>query len=144
MKVFPLIMLAPQQFQVLCMVKISLMFWLVQRMKNNIELENNSKILYLYRHGELNWNVEDRITGQLGEEEKKFTNFGYRQIDEIARNLKSNDIQVIYCSDYKRASKTAKIANSRLGILILYWKELQGLNIRKYQGNIMQENTLLI
>ena len=26
-----------------------------------IELENNSKIIYLYRHGETNWNVYDRI-----------------------------------------------------------------------------------
>lgn len=24
-----------------------------------IGLENNSKIIYLYRHGETNWNVED-------------------------------------------------------------------------------------
>lgn len=104
-----------------------------------IELENNSKILYLYRHGETNWNVEDRITGQLDEEEIKFTDFGYRQIDEIAQNLEANDIEVIYCSDYKRASKTAEIANSKLSVPILYRKELHGLNMGKYQGNILSE-----
>ena len=104
-----------------------------------IELENNSKIIYLYRHGETNWNVEDRITGQLDEEEIEFTDFGYRQIEEIAQKLKADDIQVIYCSDYKRTSKTAEIANSRLGIPILYQKELHGLNMGKYQGNILSE-----
>lgn len=104
-----------------------------------IGLENNSKIIYLYRHGETNWNVEDRIIGQSDEENLEFTNLGYKQIDEIAQKLNANDVQVIYCSDYKRAFKTAEIANSKIKLPIFYQKELRGLNMGKYHGSVLSE-----
>ena len=104
-----------------------------------IEIAKGSKIIYLYRHGETNWNVDDRITGQLDDKEIRFTDLGYRQIDELSRKLRLNNIQVIYCSDYKRTSETANIANSKLGIPIFYQKELHGLNMGRYQGNILSK-----
>lgn len=104
-----------------------------------IELERNSKIIYLYRHGETNWNIEDKITGQLDNDNIKFTKFGYRQIGKLSQKLKANKVQVIYCSDYKRTAKTAEIANRKLGIPILYQKELHGLNMGKYQGEILSK-----
>lgn len=104
-----------------------------------LELERDSKIIYLYRHGETNWNIEDKITGQLDNDNIKFTKFGYRQIDKIAQKLKANKVQVIYCSDYKRTAKTAEIANRKLRIPILYQKELHGLNMGKYQGEILSK-----
>lgn len=102
-------------------------------------ITKDSKTIYLYRHGETNWNVDDRITGQLDDEEIKFTDLGYRQIEKLSQELKANNVQVIYCSDYKRTSETANIANSKLGIPIFYQKELHGLNMGKYQGNILLE-----
>lgn len=51
-----------------------------------LEMTKSSKMIYLYRHGETNWNVDDRITGQLEEREIKFTDLGYKQI------LKTNKI----------------------------------------------------
>ncbi len=104
-----------------------------------LEITKDSKMIYFYRHGETKWNVDDRITGQLDDEEIKFTDLGYRQIDELSQKLKANNIQVIYCSDYKRTSETANIANSKLEIPIFYQKELHGLNMGKYQGNILSE-----
>ena len=45
---------------------------------------DDSRIIYLFRHGETNQNVEDRIMGQLERIETKFTNKGYKQIKTIS------------------------------------------------------------
>lgn len=104
-----------------------------------LDTVKKTKKIYLYRHGETNWNVDDRIIGQLNEDEIKFTNFGYKQIDELSQKLKVNNIQAIYCSDYKRTAMTADIANKKLKLPIFYHKELHGLNMGKYQGRILRE-----
>ena len=46
--------------------------------------EVDSKIIYLYRHGETNWNVDDRVTGQLENIEVYFTERGYQQIEDLS------------------------------------------------------------
>ncbi len=102
-------------------------------------MDKDSKIIYLYRHAETNWNVDDRITGQIDEDTIKITNLGYEQILKISEKLKKNDVQAIYCSDYKRTSNTAEAVNKKLGIPIFYQKELHGLNMGKYQGKILSE-----
>ena len=99
----------------------------------------NSKIIYLYRHGETNWNVEDKITGQLENIDTCFTDIGYKQINELTKNLKENQIEVIYCSDLKRTVETAIMANSELNLPIFYSKEIRGLNMGKYQGMLLKD-----
>lgn len=101
---------------------------------NKIDSAINSKIIYLYRHGETNWNVEDKITGQLENIDTYFTDIGYKQINELTKKLKENQIEVIYCSDLKRTVETAIMANSELNLPIFYSKEIRGLNMGKYQG----------
>ena len=79
---------------------------------------DDSKIIYLFRHGETNWNVEDRVMGQLEGIETKFTNKGYKQIKEISETIKEKNVEVIYCSDFQRAYETAVIANEKLRVPI--------------------------
>lgn len=99
---------------------------------NNIN-ENNKEI-YLYRHGETNWNVENRIMGQLKGIKTRFTNKGYSQIKEISKKIKENNVEVIYCSDFERTYETAIVANQSLRLPIIKSKEIRGLNMGKYQG----------
>ena len=100
---------------------------------------DDSKIIYLFRHGETNWNVEDRVMGQLEGIETKFTNKGYKQIKEISETIKEKNVEVIYCSDFQRAYETAVIANEKLRVPIFPEKKLRGLNMGKYQGLFFED-----
>ena len=100
---------------------------------------DDSKIIYLFRHGETNWNVEDRVMGQLEGIETKFTNKGYKQIKEISEKIKEKNVEVIYCSDFQRAYETAVIANEKLRVPIFPEKKLRGLNMGKYQGLLLED-----
>lgn len=105
------------------------------------EMENliNSKIIYLYRHGETNWNIENKVMGQLEGINTYFTDTGYNQIGIISKEIKKNNIEAIYCSDFKRTFETANIANKKLGIPIYSCKEVRGLNMGKYQGMLFSD-----
>jgi len=91
-----------------------------------------NKIIYLYRHGETNLNVEGITMGQLDGLNTTFTNKGYEQINLLKEEIKENKIEVIYTSDYKRTLDTAKLINNNLPIFVS--KEIRGLNMGKYQG----------
>lgn len=53
------------------------------------------KQIYLYRHGETNWNVLDRIMGQKQNISTYFTTTGYKQIKKLSDDLKNNHIDAL-------------------------------------------------
>lgn len=101
--------------------------------------EVDSKIIYLYRHGETNWNVDDRVTGQLENIEVYFTERGYQQIEDLSEKLRENQVEVIYASDLSRTTETAILANKKLNLPVFYSKEIRGLNMGKYQGLLRED-----
>lgn len=102
-------------------------------------MNNKKTTIYLYRHVETNWNVEDRITGQMEGIHTTFTENGIKQIQSLIEKLKENRVEIIYYSDYERTSETAKMANEKLKLPMFSSKELRGLNMGKYQGMILKE-----
>lgn len=96
------------------------------------------KKIYLYRHGETNWNLLSRVMGQLENITTTFTPTGIMEIKEISQSLDKNSVEVIYCSDFSRAYETALIA-CKNNIPIIRTKELRGLNMGKYQGLVFEE-----
>lgn len=62
--------------------------------------------LYLVRHGETKWNVENRIQGQINSE---LTKRGLRQAHLTSERLDSVFFHYVYSSDLPRAFTTAKI-----------------------------------
>lgn len=96
------------------------------------------KEIYLYRHGETNWNLLSRVMGQLENITTTFSPNGIMEIEEISQSLDKNSIEVIYCSDFQRAYDTAIIANKN-NVPIIKSKELRGLNMGKYQGFLFEE-----
>lgn len=100
---------------------------------------NNLKTIYLYRHGETDFNVSGITMGQLPNLNTKFTEKGYTQIANIGRKIKDNKIEIIYTSDFQRTLQTANISNIENNIPIIVTNKLNGLNMGKFQGLPMDE-----
>lgn len=117
---------------------------LTKRVMNIKKLDCFSKIdksvdFYLCRHGETNWNAENKIKGQLEDEDIKFTNTGIEQIKNLIDELKYEKIEAIFTSDMLRTKETSKILNEELNVPIYYVKDLRGLNMGDFQGLSMKE-----
>ncbi len=77
--------------------------------------------IFLVRHAESKANVINAYGGK----EVELTDNGIRQAEVIAKRFKGMDIEVVFCSRYKRAMQTARIMNGVIGKQIVY-KELIG------------------
>lgn len=62
--------------------------------------------LYLVRHGQTDWNIDNRLQGQV---DNPLNNTGIRQAEELKKKLNSYSFDVCYCSPLKRAVQTAEI-----------------------------------
>lgn len=113
----------------------------VMTIKNLKRFENLNKetIFYLCRHGETNWNVENKIKGQLEDASTVFTDNGIQQIQKLIKYLKEEKIQAIFTSDLLRTKETSEMINRELNVPIYYCKEFRGLNMGIYQGKNMNE-----
>lgn len=96
--------------------------------------KNDKKEIYIFRHGETNWNVENKIRGTFEDTSLKFTDKGLEQINKISLALKENKIEYIYASDLIRTRKTVELANKDFKIPVSFHKELRAWNVGKYQG----------
>jgi len=100
-------------------------------------MNDEVKLIYLFRHGETNLNVQGITMGQMENLQTEFTEKGYKQIENIKEKIVLNNIEAIYSSDSQRTVQTAQIANNTLPLYIT--KDLRGLNMGKYQGLPMEE-----
>ena len=66
-------------------------------------------LLYITRHGETTWNVENRVCGRPDVE---LTKRGRAQAMELAEELKGKGITKMLVSPLKRARETARLANT--------------------------------
>ncbi len=72
-----------------------------------------SRVLFLARHGETAWNLEQRWQGQTDVE---LNDAGRAQAAALAERLAAHGIARIVSSDLSRARETAEIVARRLGI----------------------------
>ena len=73
------------------------------------ELPDGSRRLYLVRHGETNWNVEQRIQGST---DKPLNETGLRQATDLAALLSPVPLSLICSSPLMRASETARCVHA--------------------------------
>lgn len=99
-----------------------------------LELDKDKRYIFLFRHGETNWNVAKKIKGHLSGEDTYFTERGYQQIECISEDIVHYGIEAIFSSDFFRTQETAKIVSERTGMDVTYAKELEGLNTGTFQG----------
>ena len=89
--------------------------------------------VYFVRHGETFLNVESRLAGQI---ETDLTENGKKQADETGKKLFDLGVKpdVILCSPYKRAVKTADFINKYLKAPIEYKEDLKEINFGDCEG----------
>jgi probable phosphoglycerate mutase len=87
--------------------------------------------LVVIRHGETEWNINNRFQGHL---DSKLTPPGEKQAEAIAGALKGEAYDVIYSSDLKRAKHTAEIIAGKLNMRVYTEKDLREINLGVMQG----------
>lgn len=92
--------------------------------------------LFLLRHGQSEWNILNRVQGQ---EDTNLTDEGMLQARKAADRLYSEDIDLIYSSDLKRAHETAKIVGERLDLDVNSIKELREIHFGIWQGKELKD-----
>ncbi len=94
--------------------------------------------LYMVRHGETNWNIENRIQGQ---QDTELNEKGRQQARELADKLAGGDYQisVIYTSAKKRACETAQIVGDKLGVKPKIQPGIEEINFGKWEGYMWKQ-----
>ncbi|WP_010250140.1 histidine phosphatase family protein [Acetivibrio cellulolyticus] len=87
--------------------------------------------IYLVRHGETDWNREDRCQGCL---DIDLNSDGIKQAEVVAQRLSTEDIHLIYCSNLKRAYRTAEIIGQKTGLSITKNEGLNEIHFGDWEG----------
>ncbi|MCI8925064.1 MAG: histidine phosphatase family protein [Lachnospiraceae bacterium] len=88
--------------------------------------------LYLVRHGETDWNLQNRIQGQT---DTPLNEQGRRQAQELAMKLKEkHHISSLYSSRQKRAFETAQVVGRMIGLEPQIRQGLEEISLGKWEG----------
>ncbi len=69
--------------------------------------------IYLTRHGQTNYNLEERMQGHI---DAALNSEGIKQAEALAKRIQNDQIDHIYSSPLVRAHKTAQLINTYHGI----------------------------
>jgi broad specificity phosphatase PhoE len=87
--------------------------------------------LILVRHGETDWNRENRFQGHA---DPPLNDLGRRQSAELAETLARERVDRVYTSPLRRASETAGILGGRLGLEAEPVEELREIDVGAWSG----------
>jgi broad specificity phosphatase PhoE len=97
---------------------------------------NHKTIFYLARHGQTEWNVEQRIQGQL---DSPLTTSGEDQARSLAAQCVDLNISAILTSPLGRAVKTAEICAERLSLIPTLVEGFEERHFGTWQGLLVSE-----
>lgn len=88
---------------------------------------------YIVRHGETDWNLENKIQGQT---DTGLNDNGRKQAEELADRVarELSGIKKIYSSRQKRALETAQIIGRKLSVSPIVYQGLEEINLGKWEG----------
>lgn len=88
---------------------------------------------YIVRHGETDWNLENKIQGQT---DTVLNDNGRKQAEELAGRIAEElrGVKKIYSSRQKRALETARIIGKRLSITPVVHQGLEEICLGKWEG----------
>ncbi len=92
--------------------------------------------ILLARHAETDWNRDRRYQGHA---DPPLNEAGRRQAQRLADELAGQPIDAVYTSDLRRASETAEIVASRLGLPVETEVSLREIDVGSWQGLTRQE-----
>lgn len=93
-----------------------------------------TKTIYVFRHGQTDYNVARRVMGQL---DIPLNDVGRVQATELANKLAPVKIGAIYSSPLTRAMETARAVADKIGAPIITDKRLMERHNGKLQGHIV-------
>ena len=92
--------------------------------------------LFLFRHGETDWNRERRLQGQR---DIPLNETGRAQAAELARRLAPYGLEAVLSSDLARAASTARIVADVLALPLHFDTDLREASLGKAEGMLIEE-----
>ncbi len=92
--------------------------------------------ILLARHGETDWNRDLRFQGHADE---PLNDTGRAQAERLAASLRDERLAAVYTSDLRRATETAEIVASALGLTVTADPRLREIDVGSWQGRTRAE-----
>jgi broad specificity phosphatase PhoE len=96
----------------------------------------NQALFYIVRHGETEWNVQNRLQGHG---DSPLTSRGEEQVRDFARELTDINFDLVFSSDLLRAQRTAEIIAVEKKLAVTTTQLLRERSFGKYEGKTRQE-----
>lgn len=87
--------------------------------------------VYIVRHGESVWNLEQRLQGG---QDPALSDAGYRQAARVARALEGLGVAAVYSSPLRRASETARVIAEALRVPLRMHGDLREIGMGEWEG----------
>jgi broad specificity phosphatase PhoE len=97
---------------------------------------SSGRRLYIFRHGETDWNRAGRIQGHT---DIGLNLRGRAQAHDLAERLRRYTIDAVLTSDLSRARQTAQIVASRLGIPVFLDRRLREASLGQAEGLTVEQ-----
>ena len=91
------------------------------------------RILFVFRHGETDWNREGRLQGHT---DTPLNATGLAQAEALAHRLRAHRLDAVLSSDLSRALTTAQIVSDALGVPLATDLGLRETNVGAAEGMI--------
>ncbi|MCP1123765.1 histidine phosphatase family protein [Bacillus sp. 3103sda1] len=92
--------------------------------------------IYLTRHGQTEWNVENRMQGW---KDSKLTNEGINNAISLSKSLKDIKFDTVYASTSNRAIETAKFIIGQNDTNLVLHEDLREINMGAWEGRTHEE-----
>jgi probable phosphoglycerate mutase len=101
-----------------------------------MEQDSDARILFLFRHGETDWNREGRLQGHT---DTPLNATGLTQAQALAESLRPHRPDALVSSDLQRARHTAQIVAETLGVPLFIERGLREVNVGAAEGLLWAE-----
>jgi broad specificity phosphatase PhoE len=101
-----------------------------------MEKPRDERILFLFRHGETDWNREGRLQGHT---DTPLNATGFAQAEALSESLRPHRLDAVVSSDLSRALTTAKIVAERLGLPLFTEAGLRETDVGAAEGLLWAE-----
>jgi len=91
----------------------------------------DERILFLFRHGETDWNREGRLQGHA---DTPLNSNGLTQAEALARSLRPHRLEAVVSSDLSRARTTAQIVADASGVPLFTEPGLRETDVGDAEG----------
>jgi len=101
-----------------------------------MEPDPNARILFLFRHGETDWNREGRLQGHI---DTLLNTTGLAQARALGESLRRHRLDAVLSSDLSRARTTAQIVAMAIGAPLFIETGLRETNVGAAEGLLWAE-----